>query len=109
MVDRETGRHLRQVRAGGVDLGALLERPVEPQIGLLDEVLGLAHAAHHPVGDPGEPRPVPLELLRLVHLNHGDETDQRNVTPMRRIFARRVTPAGAFSSWSPKAIGRSVR
>src|SRR5262249_56597719 len=76
LVDREPRDHRRQVRARRLDPPAALALPVQAQEPLLHHVLGLAHAAEHPVGDgkrrragPGAPppRPPPPEALRRAH------------------------------------------
>ena len=63
-VDRDPGHHGREERLGrrGLGRGGLVAQP-----GLLDRVLGLAHAAQDPVGDREQQRPQLLELLGPGH------------------------------------------
>ncbi len=63
-VDRDPGHHGREEGLGrrGLCRGGLVAQP-----GLLDRVLGLAHAAEDPVGDREQQRPQPLELLGPRH------------------------------------------
>ncbi len=57
VVDAEARDDGRQVRLRRVDLRPLGFRPVDAEEGLLDDVLGLADAADHPVGDREQQRP----------------------------------------------------
>lgn len=65
MVDRQAGHDRGQVRLRGVDLLARVEGALEPDVGVLDQVLRLAHAADHPVRDRAQQR---SELLVGVPL-----------------------------------------
>ena len=58
-VQADAGHHGGQPRAQVLHLGA---RPVQPQPGLLDGVVGLAQRAEHPVGHGAQVRAVRLEL-----------------------------------------------
>jgi hypothetical protein len=72
VIDGQTGHRRGDPGLGrGHDLAAGL-RAVQAQQALLDEVLGLAHAAHHPVGGGEGPRPQLLVChARSSHLVRG--------------------------------------
>ena len=56
LVDRQASGHRGRIGPRRGDLLPLLDRVVDPQQGLLDDVLGLADAAEHPVSDRECPR-----------------------------------------------------
>ena len=66
VADGEPGGDRGQVGLGRVDAGAVAQRAGQPQEGLLDDVLGVADAAGHPVGDREHQRAV-LGVLARVH------------------------------------------
>jgi hypothetical protein len=68
LVDAQPGDHGREVGAWRLDPLALLQRVVQAQQRLLHDVLGLAHAAEHPVRHRERPGP---ELLQDRHARHG--------------------------------------
>jgi len=65
VADGQPGGDRGQVGLGRGDLDAVAERAGQPQEGLLDDVLGVADAPGHPVGDREHQRPE----LRVV--SHG--------------------------------------
>ena len=69
LVDRQPRDHRREVGARRLDPLAALARPVEAQERLLHHVLGLAHAAEHPVGDRERRRPQLVEAPRRSSLS----------------------------------------
>jgi hypothetical protein len=60
LVQAQPGHHLVQEGAGLAHLGLVGGPPAQERV--LDHVLGLAERAKHPVGQPGQRRPQPLEL-----------------------------------------------
>ena len=62
LVDREPGHDGREVRLRRLDLDAVGERPLLPQERLLHDVLRLADAAEHAVGDREQQRAQPGEV-----------------------------------------------
>ena len=68
LVDRQAGDDRGQVGLRRLERLAVFERAVQAQQALLDEILGLAHAAEHAVGDPEGAGPQLLvELLCHGH------------------------------------------
>ena len=63
LVDRQPGGDGGEVRARGGDLLAVLDRPMDAQQRLLDDVLGFGDAAEHPVGNRERRRAQLLELV----------------------------------------------
>ena len=66
VADGQPGGDRGQVGLGRVDAGALAEHPRQPQEGLLHDVIGVADAAGHPVGDR-EHQPTVLGVVARVH------------------------------------------
>jgi hypothetical protein len=56
VVDRQPGGDRRQKRLLGTDDDPVRFALVQTQVSLLDDVLGVARAAEHPVGDREEQR-----------------------------------------------------
>jgi hypothetical protein len=75
VVDGPAGHDRGQVRLGRLDRLAGHDRAVIPQVGVLDQVLSLAHAPDHPVGDREQERPELLVGLEIAgHEIHVMET-----------------------------------
>ncbi len=66
VADGQPGGGGGQVGLGLVDAGPVTEHPGQPEEGLLDDVLGVADAPGHPVGDREHQRPV-LGVVACVH------------------------------------------
>jgi hypothetical protein len=70
VADGQPGSDRGQVGLGRSDALALAQRTGQPQEGLLDDVLGVADAASHPVGDREHQRPE-LQVVRGGLRGHG--------------------------------------
>jgi len=60
LIDRQSRDHRGQVSLGRIGLALARYRPVVAQERLLHDVLGLRHAAEHPIGDREQQRPEAL-------------------------------------------------
>jgi hypothetical protein len=71
LVDRQPGGHGRDERPRRHDPLAAVQRLMHPQEGLLDNILGLGHAAEHPVGDLKRARAqLVKQSLAIGHADH---------------------------------------
>jgi hypothetical protein len=96
LVDPQPGGHRGYESAGRLDLLAVLERTVEPEQRLLDDVLGLGDAAEHPVRDRERDRAQFLkQLLARAHV----------ANPCRQpgCASRHPSPRSALAAQAPRS------
>jgi hypothetical protein len=96
VTDGQPGGDRGQVGLGHFDAGAIAERTGQPQEGLLDDVLGIADAPGHPVGDREHQRPI-LRVIRLLAWRRGLVL-RRHVRPFARPCMPRPRPGSRLAS-----------
>jgi hypothetical protein len=94
VADGQPGGHRGQVGLGRGDGGAVAEHAGQPQEGLLDDVLGIADAPGHPVGDREHQRPI----LGVVGIHGLRPVLRRHVRPVARPCTSRPRPGSRPAS-----------